>query len=50
MPNVLVNPHSASTAWGENARLTEIFLANLGHYLDGDTGRMSPRLDISRGY
>jgi len=50
LPNVLVNPHSASTAWGENARLTEIFIANLGHYLDGNLDLMSPRLDIARGY
>ncbi|MGI9253462.1 MAG: D-2-hydroxyacid dehydrogenase [Thermomicrobiales bacterium] len=50
MPNVLINPHSASTAWRENERLTDRFIANLGRYLDGDLDQMTPRLDIARGY
>ena len=50
LPNVLINPHSASTAWGENARLTDRFIANLDHYLAGELDRLSPRLDIERGY
>jgi len=50
LPNVLINPHSASTAWEENSRLTDRFIANLGHYLAGEIDQMSPQLDISRGY
>jgi phosphoglycerate dehydrogenase-like enzyme len=48
LPNVLVSPHSGSTADSENTRLTERFIANLGHYLDGDIDRMQPRLDTIR--
>jgi phosphoglycerate dehydrogenase-like enzyme len=36
MPNVLVNPHSASTSWKENSRITEIFCDNLRRYLAGE--------------
>jgi glyoxylate/hydroxypyruvate reductase len=36
MPNVLVTPHSMSTATDENERLVELFCANLRRYLDGD--------------
>jgi phosphoglycerate dehydrogenase-like enzyme len=50
LPNVLVSPHSASTAYSENDRLVEIFLRNLTHFLDGDIEQMSPRLDPHRGY
>lgn len=50
LPNVLINPHSASTAWEENSRLTDRFIANLMHYLAGEIDQMSPQLDISRGY
>lgn len=35
LPNVLVCPHSASTADQENARLTELFCDNLKRYLEG---------------
>jgi phosphoglycerate dehydrogenase-like enzyme len=35
LPNVLISPHSASTADGENARLTALFVENLRRYLDG---------------
>ena len=49
-PNVLIAPHSASTTWSENGRLVDVFLANLGFWLDGEIGRMVPRLDIDRGY
>ena len=49
-PNVLICPHSASTVWSENGRLVEIFLANLGYWLDGAIDQMTPRLDIARGY
>ncbi|HUS78190.1 MAG TPA: D-2-hydroxyacid dehydrogenase [Patescibacteria group bacterium] len=35
MPNVIISPHSASTADTENAKLTEIFCDNLSRYLSG---------------
>jgi phosphoglycerate dehydrogenase-like enzyme len=35
MPNVLISPHSASTVASENARLTELFIDNLGRFLGG---------------
>src|SRR5581483_8598349 len=35
MPNVLVTPHSMSTAYTENAWLTDLFCENLRRYLDG---------------
>ncbi|MDP9363550.1 MAG: D-2-hydroxyacid dehydrogenase [Chloroflexota bacterium] len=50
LPNVLINPHSASTADSENAKLTDVFLRNLGFYLDGAHDRMSPMLDKRRLY
>ena len=36
MPNVIISPHSASTADTENAKLTEIFTDNMRRYLDGE--------------
>ncbi|MDP2871804.1 MAG: D-2-hydroxyacid dehydrogenase [Bacillota bacterium] len=36
MPNVLINPHSASTSWKENSRITDIFCYNLRRYLAGE--------------
>jgi phosphoglycerate dehydrogenase-like enzyme len=50
LPNVLINPHSASTAISENAKITDIFIRNLGHYLDGRYDLMSPVLDKQRLY
>ena len=50
MPNVLINPHSASTALAENERITDIFVANLEHFLAGRYDQMSPVLDKQRGY
>jgi phosphoglycerate dehydrogenase-like enzyme len=35
MPNVLITPHSMSTALEENERLTDLFCDNLHRYLDG---------------
>ena len=35
LPNVLVSPHSASTATDENARLVQLFTDNLRRFLDG---------------
>jgi phosphoglycerate dehydrogenase-like enzyme len=50
LPNVLINPHSASTATSENAKITDIFIRNIGHYLDGRFDLMSPVLDKQRLY
>ena len=35
IPNVIISPHSASTADTENAKLTEIFVSNIHSYLEG---------------
>ncbi len=48
MPNVLVNPHSASTADSENAKLTDLFRENLRRYLDGQP--LLNVFDRARGY
>ena len=48
MPNVLVTPHSMSTAMGENALLTELFADNLRRYLAGEPLRNV--VDKRRGY
>jgi phosphoglycerate dehydrogenase-like enzyme len=50
LPNVLVAPHSASTAWSENQRINDIFVRNIPLYLDGRFDDMSPVLDKRRGY
>jgi phosphoglycerate dehydrogenase-like enzyme len=50
MPNVLIDPHSASTAYSENSKITDIFCRNLRCYLDGRIGEMSPVLDKLRLY
>ena len=50
LPNVLINPHSASTVATENAKLAELFVRNLGHYLAGEVDQMSPILDKQRLY
>jgi glyoxylate/hydroxypyruvate reductase A len=48
MPNVLVTPHSMSTATDENERLVELFCANLRRYLDGE--QLLNVVDKARGY
>ncbi|CAN5771391.1 D-2-hydroxyacid dehydrogenase [soil metagenome] len=50
MPNVIINPHSASTVVSENRRVADIFIANLERFLDGRCEDMTPLLDKSRGY
>ncbi|MCA9858499.1 MAG: D-2-hydroxyacid dehydrogenase [Thermomicrobiales bacterium] len=50
MPNVLIAPHSASTAWSENQRITDIFVRNIPLFLEGRYDEMSPLLDKQRGY
>lgn len=48
MPNVLVTPHSMSTAHSENAWLTDLFCDNLRRYLNGEPLRN--QVDKTRGY
>jgi phosphoglycerate dehydrogenase-like enzyme len=50
MPNVLICPHSGSTAVSENRKITEIFCHNLSCYLDGRFEEMRNVLDKSRLY
>jgi phosphoglycerate dehydrogenase-like enzyme len=50
MPNVLISPHSASTVTTENAKITEIFCANLRCYLDGRLAAMRNVFDKGRMY
>lgn len=45
LPNVIINPHSASTADSENGKIVDIFRENLRHYLDGHPERMRNILD-----
>ncbi len=48
MPNVLVTPHSMSTAVGENEQIVELFIDNLHRYLAGQPLRNL--FDRARGY
>jgi phosphoglycerate dehydrogenase-like enzyme len=48
LPNVLVTPHSMSTALDENARMVDLFCDNLRRYLDGEALRNV--FDRARGY
>lgn len=48
LPNVLISPHSASTAAQENAALTDLFIDNLQRYLDGR--QLRNRYRGERGY
>lgn len=50
MPNVLINPHSASTSDRENGRITEIFIENLHAFISGRQADMRNVLDIERMY
>lgn len=50
LPNVLINPHSASTASGENGLITDIFINNLTCFLDGRYDDMTPVLEKARLY
>lgn len=45
LPNVIINPHSASTAEEENGKIIDIFCENLAHYLAGHPERMRNILD-----
>lgn len=48
MDNVIVYPHSASTSFRENERITDLFCDNLRRYLDGQPLRNV--LDTSLGF
>ena len=50
MPNVLISPHSASTAPSENEKITGIFIDNLRCYTSGQTERMKNVLVKARMY
>lgn len=50
LPNVLIYPHSASTADSENAKLTERFIVNLGYFLKEQYELMAPVLDKAKLY
>lgn len=46
LPNVLVSPHSASTAANENEVLTDLFIDNLHRFLDGRPQRNVYRREV----
>jgi phosphoglycerate dehydrogenase-like enzyme len=48
MPNVLISPHSASTADNENRKIVELFCQNLKRYLRGE--KLLNQLDTVRLY
>ena len=48
MPNVIISPHSASTAETENAKITRIFCDNLKHFLAEQP--LINHLDVDRLY
>ena len=48
IPNVLITPHSMSTACDENERLTDLFCDNLRRYLNGEPLRN--QVNKTRGY
>jgi phosphoglycerate dehydrogenase-like enzyme len=50
MPNVLVSPHSASTAYSENSKITDIFCHNLECFLNDRPGDMRNLLDFEAMY
>ena len=47
MPNVLVSPHSASTAASENGKITDIFCRNLKCFVEGRVSEMTNLFDRS---
>lgn len=50
LPNVLISPHSASTAPSENNKIVDIFCRNLDAYLAGRPSDMINILDKQRRY
>ena len=47
-PNLLISPHSASTAVTENERIVDIFIENLRRWQAGEA--LMNELDAARGY
>jgi phosphoglycerate dehydrogenase-like enzyme len=50
LPNVIINPHSASTADTETAKITDLFCENLRDCLAGDLDKMRSTLDKQQLY
>ncbi len=50
LDNVLINPHSASTAAAENARLARLFTENLRAFAAGRPDQMRNALDLDKLY
>lgn len=50
LPNVIINPHSASTSERENGRIVDIFIHNLHCYVEGRYEEMRNLLDVERMY
>lgn len=50
MDNVLISPHSAGTVSSENARITDIFCANIALYLEGRLSEMQNIFNKERMY
>ncbi len=50
LPNVLVSPHSASTAYSENRKISDIFCHNLECFLDDRVEEMRNLLDFEAMY
>ena len=50
LPNVLISPHSSSTAESENGKITDILCHNLRCYLEDRRGDMLNVLDKARMY
>jgi phosphoglycerate dehydrogenase-like enzyme len=48
LPNVLISPHSASTATSENEKIVQIFVENLGRFQRGEP--LINKLDTERMY
>ena len=48
MPNVIISPHSASTAETENRKIVDLFIENIAHYLAGEP--LTNLLDVEKQY
>jgi glyoxylate/hydroxypyruvate reductase A len=48
MPNVIISPHSASTAETENRKIVDLFIANIGRFLAGEP--LLNLLDVEKQY
>lgn len=48
LPNVIISPHSASTAETENRKIVDLFIENIGHFLADEP--LTNLLDVQRQY